>query len=61
MTHPSVTFMSIVRSGAFTLAEIAERGGWSMLEAREILFRGVQAKRLRVNDRDRQNIVIEAA
>lgn len=55
----SIAFLRIVKSGAFTLYEIAEQGGWSVPEARAILHRGVDAKRLRINDSDRQNIVIE--
>lgn len=55
----SIAFMRAARSGRFTTAEIAERAGLTMDQAREVLFRGVQAKRLRVNDTDRQNIVIE--
>lgn len=57
----SIAFIKAARSGRFTTAEIAERAGLTMDQAREVLFRGCQAKppRLRVNDTDRQNIVIE--
>lgn len=55
----AIAFMRVVKSGRFTLREIAERAGLSVDDAREVLFRGVQAKRLTVNDKDRQNIVIE--
>ncbi|MGP9804054.1 hypothetical protein [Paracoccus sp. NSM] len=55
----SIAFMRVVRSGRFTLREIAERAGLSVDQAREVLFRGVQKKLLIVNDADRQNIVIE--
>lgn len=63
MTAPdaSVAFLRVACSGRFTLHEIAERAGLSLDDAREVLFRGCQARppRLRVNDKDRQNIVIE--
>lgn len=55
----AVGFLQAVRSGPLTLPEIADRLGLSLPAAREILFRGVQAKRLRVNDANRQRIVIE--
>lgn len=55
----SIAFMRAVREGRFTLPEIAERIGVTLDQAREVLFRGVQAKRLQVNDKDRQRIVIE--
>ena len=55
----AVAFLQAVRTGPLTLPEIAERIGVPLTAAREILFRGVQAKRLRVNDKDRQRIVIE--
>lgn len=55
----SLAFLRAVRTGPATLAENAERAGLTLAQAREVLFRGTQAGRLRVNDQDRQNIVIE--
>ena len=55
----SIAFLRTVHEGRFTLPEIAERVGISLDEAREVLFRGVQARRLVVNDSNRQHIVIE--
>lgn len=59
--HPSIRFMRAARGQKLSLPEIAERADLTMHEAREILFRGCQARprRLQVNDKDRQNIWIE--
>ncbi|MBM3606567.1 MAG: hypothetical protein FJX25_18210 [Alphaproteobacteria bacterium] len=51
-------FVRVARTGKFSLREIAERAGLSLADAREVLFRGSQLKRLKVNDHDRQNIFI---
>lgn len=55
----SVAFMRAAREAKRTLREIADASGLTLDQAREVLFRGVQAKRLKVNDSDRQNIIIE--
>lgn len=60
-TEQSLAFIKAARGLDRTLAEIAAAAGLTMPQAREVLYRGVQARppRLRVNDTDRRNIVIE--
>lgn len=55
----SIAFVRVARTGKLSLHEIAERAGLTINQAREVLFRGSQAKRLKVRDEDRQNIWIE--
>lgn len=55
----SIAFLRVVRAGRHTLPQIAEQAGLTLDQAREVLFRGVQARRLKVDDKDRQNVVIE--
>ncbi|MDB6178980.1 hypothetical protein PAF17_15925 [Paracoccus sp. Z330] len=55
----SIAFVRAARGASRTLPEIADAAGLTLDQAREVLARGVQAKRLRVNDSDRQNIIIE--
>lgn len=62
-TEQSIAFVKAARGMNRTLSEIATAAGLTMAQAREVLYRGVQARppRLRVNDADRRNIVIEVA
>lgn len=52
-------FIAAVRERPRPLCEIAEAAGLTVELAREVLHRGYDAKRLRINDSDRQNITIE--
>lgn len=52
-------FIAAVRERPRPLREIAEAAGLTVDLAREVLHRGYDAKRLRINDADRQNITIE--
>lgn len=54
----AIVFVRVARTGKLSLREIAERAGLSLDQAREVLTRGSQAGRLKVNDADRQNIYI---
>ena len=59
--HHSIAFLRECKSGRFTLREIADRIGLSVDDTREILHRGVDAKRLAVRDsEDRRTHWIEA-
>lgn len=55
----SLAFLDAARSGRLSLREIAAQAGLTVDQAREVLFRGVQAKRLNVRDENRQAIWIE--
>nr|WP_111299411.1 hypothetical protein [Paracoccus saliphilus] len=55
----AIAFVRVARTGKLSLREIAERAGLSLDQAREVLFRGSQAGRLKVNDENRQSIFIE--
>ena len=59
--HPSIAFLRVLKSGRFSLPEIADRIGLSVDDTREILHRGVDVKRLAVRDtEDRRTHWIEA-
>lgn len=51
-------FIAAIRERPRTLREIAADTGLTVDEAREILHRGYDAKRLRIEDSDRQNVTI---
>ncbi len=52
-------FVRVARTGKLPLREIAEQAGLTLNQARDVLTRGVQLKRLKVRDEDRLNIWIE--
>lgn len=52
-------FLAAARERPRTLREVAEAAGLTVDLAREVLHRGYDAKRLRINDGNRQNIIIE--
>lgn len=51
-------FIAAVRERSRTLREAAEAAGLTVDLAREILHRGYDATRLRIDDSNRQNITI---
>ena len=55
----SIAFIRAARGGKFTTAEIAERAGLTMDQARDCIVRGRQAKRIEIHDEDRQHVWIE--
>lgn len=55
----AVAFMRAAREKPRTLRDIAEEIGMTVDAAREILHRGVAAKRLKINDSNRLEIIIE--
>lgn len=52
-------FVREARLGKLPLREIARRSGLTLDQARDVLARGTQLKRLKVRDEDRLNIWIE--
>ena len=55
----SIAFIKAASGGKFTTAEIAERAGLTLDQARDVIVRGRQAKRIEIHDEDRQHIWIE--
>ncbi|VDS07558.1 hypothetical protein PARHAE_00735 [Paracoccus haematequi] len=55
----SIAFIKAARGGKFTTAEIAERAGLTLDQARDVIARGRQAKRIEIHDEDRQHVWIE--
>lgn len=55
----SIAFIRAARGGKFTTAEIAERAGLTMDQARDCIVRGRQAGRIEIHDSDRQHVWIE--
>ena len=54
-----IAFIKAAHGGKFTTAEIAERAGLTLDQARDVIVRGRQAKRIEIHDEDRQHIWIE--
>ena len=55
----SIAFIRAARGGKFTTAEIAERAGLTMDQARDCIVRGRQDTRIEIHDEDRQHVWIE--
>ena len=55
----SIAFIKAARGGKFTTAEIAERAGLTLDQARDCIVRGRQAKRIEIPDEDRTHVWIE--
>ncbi len=55
----SLAFIRAARGGKFTTAEIAERAGLTLDQARDVIVRGRQAKRIEIHDEVRTHVWIE--